>query len=168
MATLVGEVKDAVVVKSQAGAAVFEDFVTDAIDTVKDKANAKADLVKESLEKSKVFAGNVLNSTATLASQKLEKGTEFASSVNQKVHQVIADKASLAGDAKDAVVAKSKAGAEAFGGFVADTIDAVNDKAGHAADVVKELFEKTKTFAGEVLNSTANLASQKVEEGKEL
>ena len=90
----------------------------DAIDTVKDKANAKADLVKESLEKSKAFAGSVLNSTATLASQKLEKGAEFASSVNQKVHQVIADKASLAGDAKEAVVAKSKAGAEAFGGFV--------------------------------------------------
>ena len=90
----------------------------DAIDTVKEKATAKADLVKESLEKSKAFAGNVLNSTATLASQKLEKGTEFATTINQKVHQVIADKASLAGDVKDAVVAKSKAGAEAFGGFV--------------------------------------------------
>ena len=93
-------------------------YLIDAIDTVKEKATAKADLVKESLEKSKAFAGNVLNSTATLASQKLEKGTEFATTVNQKVHQVIADKASLAGDVKDAVVAKSKAGAEAFGGFV--------------------------------------------------
>ena len=59
-----------------------------------------------------------MNSTATLASQKLEKGKEFVKAVDQKVHQVISDKASLAGDIKDKVVAQGQAGVEAFGGFL--------------------------------------------------
>ena len=75
-------------------------------------------MAKQSFETSKTFAGKVLNSTANLASQKVEKGKEFATSANQKVHQVIADKASLAKFVEDEVIAKSKAGAEALGEIV--------------------------------------------------
>ena len=74
-------------------------------------------MVKQSFEKTKTFAGEVLNSTANLASQKVKEGKEFAKSVHQKVNQIVSDKATLAGDVKDKVVAKSQAGAEALGEF---------------------------------------------------
>ena len=61
---------------------------TDTIDTVKEKAGAKANLVKQSLEKSKEFAGKVLDSTGTLASQKLEKGKNLVKEIIEAKTQV--------------------------------------------------------------------------------
>ena len=92
-------------------------FFSDTFDAVNDKAGDAADVVKQSFEKTKTFAGEVLNSTANLASKKVEEGKEFAKSVHQKVNQIVSDKATLAGDVKDKVVAKSQAGAEALGEF---------------------------------------------------
>ena len=96
---------------------LYQYFFSDTIDAVHDKAGDAADVVKQSLEKTKTFAGEVLNSTANLASQKVKEGKEFAKSVHQKVNQIVSDKATLAGDVKDKVVAKSQAGAEALGEF---------------------------------------------------
>ena len=66
----------------------FTNSSADTINTVKEKAEAKANLVKQSLENSKDFAEEVLDSTGTLATEKFKKGEKFVKDIIEAKTQV--------------------------------------------------------------------------------
>lgn len=157
-------------------------FATDTINTVKEKAEAKANLVKQSLENSKDFAEEVLDSTGTLATEKFKKGEKFVKDIIEAKTQLHQDASEKTATFLKAIEEKATAKVEGIKAAISDKLakskakihfaleetvgvvkatgellkEITKTKIDKVADVVKDVPEQ-------VLDVKANLHKVKVE-----